>query len=99
MRLPSNTGQDKCNVLPKGIDNIVGPYVPKSTFTIESFGQKLYDSGKLGIVDFPVKAVWMLKAQMKVCFFVWAATKRKISTKDVLKRRNFLMGLVGVLCT
>jgi len=69
----------KINVFLEGIDNIVWPYVPKSTFTIKSFCQKLYAGGNCS--DFPVKVIWKSKAQMKVCFFAWAATKGKIPNR------------------
>jgi len=63
----------KINVLRKGIDNIVWPHVPKSSFTIKSFCQKLYDGGNC--FDFLVKGHWKSKAATKVCFFVWQLLK------------------------
>ena len=75
------------DALLEGIDKIIWPYDPKSSITIKSFCQRLYDGGNAP--DFPVFAISKSEAHMKVCFFAWATIKGKIPIEDVLERRNF----------
>ena len=49
--------------------------------------------------NFPVKAIWKSKAPIKACFLVWAASKGKVPTEIMLKRRNFSLASRCVMCS
>jgi len=47
--------------------------------------------------DVAAKFIWKSKALTKVCFFVWVATKGKIPTDGILKRRTLTVQ-IDTLC-
>jgi len=55
---------------------------------------RVYIRGCLGSNGpyFLAKAICKSKAPMKACFPAWAASKRKIPTEVMFKRRNFNLG-------
>jgi len=73
-----------------GDDMILWPHDSTKKFTIKSFyGEVCIGSS---FIDFPADAIWRSEAPLKACFLAWAATKGKVPTEEMLKRRNFKLG-------
>ena len=65
-------------------------------FTIKSFYRVLCEGSS--DIDFPVDLIWRSNTPTKACFLAWAVTKGKVSTKDMLKRRNFNLASRCPMC-
>ena len=52
-------------------------------------------SNHLGVL---VKAIWKCKAPMKACFLAWAASKGKVPSEIILKKRNFNFASRCAMC-
>ena len=72
----------------EGDDEILWLHDSSGQFNVKSYCRKMYKG--LSTVDFLAKVIWKPKAPTKACFIAWAATKGKVPTEDMLKRRNFI---------
>jgi len=83
------------NVHPSVEDQIVWSLDSIGTFSVKSVCEK-----KLVPIstDFPAKEIWKSKAPSKVCFLAWAASKGKVPTEIMLKRRIFSLASRCALC-
>jgi len=79
-----------------GDDKIFWPHDAKGKFTIKSFYREVCEASSN--LDFPTNAISRSKASTKACFLAWAATKGKVPTKYMLKRRNFNLGGRCLMC-
>ena len=76
-------------------DMILWPHDSTKKFTIKIF---IKISKGLSVIDFPADAIWKSKAPLKACFLAWAATKVKVPTEEMLKRRNFKLASRCPMC-
>ena len=74
-------------VLPQSNDEIVWLINYKGSFTVKSSCFRQFEM--LDGWDIVAKSIWKSTADRKVCFFAWVATKGKIPTEHMLKRKNF----------
>ena len=81
--------------LPEGDDKIIWSLTSSGIFSVKSLCERLLRSNH---PTFPVKAIWKSKAPTKACFLVWAASKGKVPTEIMLKRRNFSLASRCVMC-
>jgi len=81
-------------VVQVGEDRMIWPHDSKGDFTIKSLSRVLYKGPP--VTDFPADAIWRSKAPTKA--LAWAATKGKVPTEDMLKRRNFNLASRGPMC-
>jgi len=79
----------------KGENKIIWSLESRGTFSIKSLCKRM-----LGFKGpyFPTKAIWESKAAMKACFFAWAASKGKVPTEIMLKRRNYNLAGKFAMC-
>jgi len=69
---------------------------PNGTFFVKSLCNRLHGSS---CSNFLAKAIWKLKAPTKAsCFLALAASKGKVATKVMLKRRNFNLASRSAVC-
>ncbi|XP_059663394.1 uncharacterized protein LOC132309059 [Cornus florida] len=67
-----------------GMDEIVWVGTPRRVFEVRAFYHSLM---VIQGPSFPWKAIWRLKAPLKVAFFAWCTVLNSILTLDNLKRR------------
>jgi len=79
----------------EGDDKIIWSLHSSGLFSVKSLCEKMLGSNH---PIFPVKAIWKSKAATKACFLVLAATKGKVPTEIMLKRRNFSLDSRCVMC-
>ena len=79
----------------EGEDKIIWSLESKGTFSVKSRYKRM-----LGSNDpyFPAKAIWKSKAPMKGCFLTWVASKAKVPTENMHKRRNFNLTSRCAMC-
>ena len=79
-----------------GDDMILWPHDSKRKFTFKSFCREVCEGSS--IIDFPADAIWRSKAPTRACFLAWTATKGKVPTEYMLKRRNFKLASRCLMC-
>ena len=70
----------------EGEDKIIWSIESKGTFSVKSLCKRMIGSSG---PYFLTKAIWKSEAPTKACFLAWVASKGKVATEIMLKRRNF----------